>query len=420
MKKRRNVRAILARTFIAAAVVPFVLMGGWGLNHARGQWHREGERLAEVAIQAGREVDDYLDHHRSALQTLADQLGHAAVPMDAAVTPWLRAVHDGRTGFLTMIAVDASGSVVAAVPRFVPGLDVSDRDYFTQLAVGRPWFVSGAFRGRGLGDDPIVAIAARIEDERGRFLGIVQGALSVDRFGQFEDRFASMPGLRVLVLDHESTVVYGGVDERFESLRRLADSELLRTSRSGTAPIYHDRAGNGRRWITTNGSSPRFGWQVVVMQPLRAATHDLATYVAGLIGAALWSLLIMAVLMRRSGRAVEPLERLAAVMRDFSVAVPHRPLDIPADAPAEIVDLARSFDTMVERTQLVITGLVPICALCKRIRTDEDDWEPVEAFVRARSQAEFTHGMCPECTETLGFPPRTTRDEQVIAESSQD
>jgi two-component system, sensor histidine kinase len=405
MQRRRKVRAVLVRTFIAAAVVPFILLGGWGLHHARGEWQREGRRLADIATLAGREVDDYLEHHRAALQTLAEQLGHVGVTMDGGLEPWLRAVHTGRPGFLSMIAVDSSGAVVAAVPRHVPGLDVSDRDYFTQLAAGRPWFVSGAFRGRGLGDDAIVAISARVHGEDGRFLGIVQGALGLDRFGQLESRFPSVPSLRVVVLDHESTVVYGGGDGRFDSLRRLADSELLRTARSGVAPVYYDRAESGRRWITTSSSSPRWGWQVVVMQPLRVAAHDLTTYLAGLSAAVLWSLFIMALMVRRTGRAVEPLERLAAAMRRFSVAVPHQPLDLPAHTAAEIVDLAHSFDIMAERTQLVITGLVPICALCKRIRTDDDDWEPVEAFVRARSQAEFTHGMCPDCTEALGFPP---------------
>jgi hypothetical protein len=413
MQRRRNVRAVLARTFIAAAIVPFLLLGGWGLHHARTEWHREGRRLVDVAVQAGREVDDYLEHHRAALQTLADQLSHARVPMDGGLTPWLQAVHAGRPGFLSMIAVDASGTVVAAVPRHVPGLDVSDRDYFTHLAAGRPWFVSGVFRGRGLGSDAIVAISARVHDEDGRFLGIVQGALGLDRFAQLESRFVSLPSLRVVVLDHESTVVYGGGDGRFVSLRRLADSDLLRTARSGTAPIYHDRADNGQRWITTNASSQRWGWQVVVMQPLRVAGHDLMTYLAGLTAAVLWSLFIMALMVRRTGRAVEPLERLAAAMRRFSVAVPHQPLDLPPDTAVEIVDLARSFDVMAERTQLVITGLVPICALCKRIRTDDDDWEPVEEFVRARSQAEFTHGMCPDCTEMLGFPPPSSRDAPI-------
>jgi two-component system, sensor histidine kinase len=403
MKKRRNVRSILTHTFVVAAVVPFVLLLALGIHHARRDWHREGHRLAEVAAQAQRELDEYLEHHRASLLTLAEQLGREQVPVDAEVVEWLQAVHARHPGFTTMMAADASGAVLATVPRNVAGLDVSDRDYFQHVAAGRPWYVSGAFRGRGLGQAPIVALSARVQDGDGRLVGVVQGALGVDRFRHLERRFESVPDLRVLVLDHEYTVVYGGGDGRFQSLEPLGDAELLQTSRTGIVPVFHDRDGDGRRWITRSAVSQQWGWQIIVMQPVDLATRELLAYVAGLAAAVLWALLIMVVAVRRARRAVAPLEQLATAMREFSGAAPHRPLVLPDHAPEEIADLARSFDAMAERTHLVITGLVPICALCKRIRTD-DEWEPVEAFVRARSEAEFTHGMCPDCTETLGFP----------------
>nr|WP_320133761.1 hypothetical protein [uncultured Holophaga sp.] len=48
-----------------------------------------------------------------------------------------------------------------------------------------------------------------------------------------------------------------------------------------------------------------------------------------------------------------------------------------------------------------LEGLIPICAHCKRIRNDGGYWEHVESYLQARSGAEFTHGICPECTETV-------------------
>lgn len=44
-----------------------------------------------------------------------------------------------------------------------------------------------------------------------------------------------------------------------------------------------------------------------------------------------------------------------------------------------------------------LSGLLPICACCKKIRDDHGYWTQVELFVMAHSQAEFTHGICPEC-----------------------
>lgn len=43
-------------------------------------------------------------------------------------------------------------------------------------------------------------------------------------------------------------------------------------------------------------------------------------------------------------------------------------------------------------------GLLPICAWCKKIRTDSGYWEHIEAYVKEHSEADFTHGICPECS----------------------
>lgn len=44
-----------------------------------------------------------------------------------------------------------------------------------------------------------------------------------------------------------------------------------------------------------------------------------------------------------------------------------------------------------------LRGLIPICASCKKIRDDKGYWSQVEVYVRDRSDAEFSHGMCPDC-----------------------
>jgi len=46
-----------------------------------------------------------------------------------------------------------------------------------------------------------------------------------------------------------------------------------------------------------------------------------------------------------------------------------------------------------------LSGLLPICASCKKIRDDQGDWQQVETFIKARSSADFSHGMCPDCME---------------------
>lgn len=48
-----------------------------------------------------------------------------------------------------------------------------------------------------------------------------------------------------------------------------------------------------------------------------------------------------------------------------------------------------------------LSGLLPICASCKKIRDDKGYWTQIEAYIRDRSEAEFSHGICPECTKKL-------------------
>ncbi|MBT3605587.1 MAG: cache domain-containing protein [Candidatus Latescibacteria bacterium] len=55
-----------------------------------------------------------------------------------------------------------------------------------------------------------------------------------------------------------------------------------------------------------------------------------------------------------------------------------------------------------------LSGLLPICASCKNIRDDEGKWQPLEPYIQARTSADFTHGICPECVHEL-YPDFTKR-----------
>ena len=48
-----------------------------------------------------------------------------------------------------------------------------------------------------------------------------------------------------------------------------------------------------------------------------------------------------------------------------------------------------------------LSGLLPICASCKKIRDDSGYWKQIEAYIREHSDATFTHGICPECVKKL-------------------
>ncbi len=48
-----------------------------------------------------------------------------------------------------------------------------------------------------------------------------------------------------------------------------------------------------------------------------------------------------------------------------------------------------------------LRGMLPICSSCKKIRDDKGYWNQIEAYVSEHSEAEFSHGLCPECAQKL-------------------
>jgi hypothetical protein len=63
---------------------------------------------------------------------------------------------------------------------------------------------------------------------------------------------------------------------------------------------------------------------------------------------------------------------------------------------ATIVELKKAMDEIK-----ILKGLIPICAKCKKVRDDAGYWQHIEVYVRERSDAEFSHGICPDCAKEL-------------------
>jgi CHASE3 domain sensor protein len=73
------------------------------------------------------------------------------------------------------------------------------------------------------------------------------------------------------------------------------------------------------------------------------------------------------------------------------------------------VDIKRRKRAEIEKERLILqlqetlvkvktlSGLLPICASCKKIRDDRGYWNQIEVYIREHSQADFSHSMCPEC-----------------------
>jgi CheY-like chemotaxis protein len=75
-----------------------------------------------------------------------------------------------------------------------------------------------------------------------------------------------------------------------------------------------------------------------------------------------------------------------------------------------IVDLQKSLADRVQALEEALSqikelrGLLPICAYCKKIRSDRNYWQEVESYITERSAAQFSHSICPDCYERVVRP----------------
>jgi len=51
-----------------------------------------------------------------------------------------------------------------------------------------------------------------------------------------------------------------------------------------------------------------------------------------------------------------------------------------------------------------LQGLLPICSYCKKIRNDRNGWQQLENYIGERSEAQFSHTICPDCFEKVVRP----------------
>jgi len=66
-------------------------------------------------------------------------------------------------------------------------------------------------------------------------------------------------------------------------------------------------------------------------------------------------------------------------------------------------DLSRINEELEDALDRVetLSGLLPICSSCKKVRDDQGYWNQIEIYIRKHSRASFTHGICPECAKRL-------------------
>jgi sigma-B regulation protein RsbU (phosphoserine phosphatase) len=121
--------------------------------------------------------------------------------------------------------------------------------------------------------------------------------------------------------------------------------------------------------------------------------------------------LLYMILLTAKGRKEDIVEGLTAGADDY-VVKPFDRAELKAriNAGERILRLQAELASRVKELELALTnvkllqGLLPICCYCKKIRDDKNYWQQVDTYVADHSEAQFTHGICPECRDKIVKP----------------
>lgn len=313
---------IIALTLAALAITV-------GANFDRTQRRSAQANLARDAAEAARDIADDLRVHRLALSVAVRDTRPDSSP--AEIASRLESIRQEHRGFLTLLAADNRGAIIAAAPAIGPNgepvangrLNVADRSYFREaMRTGRP-FLSEVFQGRGFGADLIVALSEPVLDRSGRPQLVLEGSLNLRALLDQKPAPGYLRDRSVLVLDERNEVVASSGLLARPTLTDLSADPLVHTSDRATEPTvgFDLRLPNGsrERLLIARSSVEGSGWHVYLGEPIWATQRLIAAFYLMTVVATLIAIGIALLLARGAAQQVtEPLNHVVASIQALS------------------------------------------------------------------------------------------------------
>ncbi|MDJ0711036.1 MAG: diguanylate cyclase [Woeseiaceae bacterium] len=309
---------------------------------------RMESRIEEMANAVANSVERFVDKHVAGISAAASSVNASGDFSGTSVQGSLMLYHDIYADFLTMLGTDEQGNIIAASIRVegrptkfenLAGFSVADREYFkAPMSNGFP-FVSQAFRGRGFGADPIVAVSASLRDADGKRVGVVEGSLNLQAFDEIDREYPHIDGASIIILDQENQVTYASPDANLVFLDDLSSAPLVVAAdavRQNIAFDYDDQSLDRARNHMAAFATTSLGWRVFVRVPTDPiAQQMMGDYRVGLIlllATVFVSLLMASALMHRVRRALDEVDD---AVQSFTVDGSTNSLVTPENTPSE-------------------------------------------------------------------------------------
>lgn len=269
---------------------------------------------------------------------------------------------------------DLKGILMADFPS-VPTLEkanLSSQDWYKGISHKWKPYLSGIYAESRAPHSNALAMAVPVHSSKNERIAILVLQLSVHKLLSSMKLINIGPGGFVYVVDQYGYLVF---HPKFYPEKELVDftaspsvQEAIKGNR-GVKIFYNPIEKESR--VSAYEPLYKYGWAVVAQQPT-ATVFASRNRTMRIISTVYWLVIMI-------GSALAYFVILALEVIDT-----HR----------------RELQQALEQVK-VLKGMIPICAECKKIRDDKGYWQQVEIYVHEHTEAEFTHGVCPECVKKL-------------------
>lgn len=381
------------------------------LSIGAGILHYVEDRLVDYSgdslLIAAADIADKLDRVLAERHGDVSMLARAFSPMThdrAHMTEYLTWMKNAYPVYQWMGVVDAQGRIVAATDPASMGRDQSDSEWFRAVRDRGGIHVRDVQASEDSGGNLSVAFTAPITGSQGKFLGAVTTRVSLPAL---EDVFAlaiatlkiEMPAATIeyQFLNHDGDVIVDSIlrQEGMVNFKLLGLPSALAVDSGQPGHVIERHLRRNVPVVTgyaqTHGYSgfPGFHWGILIrmdlsdiLAPIQGVLWKVGAAGALVLGPMLGFLLWSTGRLRKEWTIAQEETARATVAENGSLM--------------KNAELSKALQEIK-----VLRGFIPICMSCKKIRDDKGSWQQLESYIQKRSEALFSHGVCPDCYQKL-------------------
>ena len=350
---RLSLRTYAARRFVLIAMLPVLILSTATVQVlARRQESDARGRLRDMATVLRDHIDQYLDTHTRAVQTLAGTMA----PLPPADRTRLLADYASVYGetISDWRVTDRDGFVVDGLPP-IANLSVAGRGFFQEAMRTRRPAISEILTTQTPPPLPIVMVGAPMLGPDGEPTGIVYARLDLSAFRKFVEGYLSLPSATVAIVDQQNKVIYATPQSGYRVQEDLSGAPMIRAGAavSGPEAIYeYARGGSGEIRNEELAATDRAdsGWRVFVTQPVISLRLQSSQYYALTVALILFAIGGAALGARGFATDVtRPIEEAAGIVDNVSARGAAAVANVRPDQPAEIAALFENVNRMSSR-----------------------------------------------------------------------